>query len=152
MLDRQVADVTERGLLIMTKLNRKVRVFGAGLIAAAIPAGVIGIGAASASAAPSNAPSAISGTFDCGAAGSGTFVTNSGNTHAPTTWNVAHLTFSDGSTAVFQPRVFDLVFTFDGQSYTEIASHNGPGSTVCTISATVSGGGSLSGTVTGKIS
>jgi hypothetical protein len=45
----------------------------------------------------------------------------------PVTWNVAHLTFADGSTAVFQPRAFDLTFTFEGQSMTQVASKNGPG-------------------------
>jgi hypothetical protein len=137
----------------MTKFNRQIRVLGASIIGAgAISAGVMGLGAASASAAPNNAKDAISGTFDCGSAGTGTFVVNSGNAQAPTTWNVAHLTFADGSTAVLQPRVFDLTFTFGGQSFTEIASHNGTGSTVCSISATVGGGATLSGTVTGKIS
>jgi hypothetical protein len=80
------------------------------------------------------------------------FVVNSGNAQAPTTWDVAHLTFADGSTAVFQPRVFDLTFTMGGQSFTEMASHNGPGSTVCAISAIEGPGATLTGTVTGKIS
>jgi hypothetical protein len=136
----------------MSKIHGRLRVLGATLTgAAAISAGVIGLGAVSASAAPSNAPTAISGIFDCGAAGAGTFVINSGNAHAATTWNVAHLTFADGSTAVFQPRVFDLTFTFDGQSFTEVASHNGTGSTLCSISADLGEGASLSGTVIGKV-
>jgi hypothetical protein len=136
----------------MTQRMRRARVFAAGVIAAAgISAAVVGLGAGSASASPVNAKDALTGTFDCGSAvGSGTFVVNSGNTHAPVTWNVAHLTFADGSTAVFQPRAFDLTFTFNGQSMTQVASKNGPGSTVCSISASQDGF-SLSGTVTGKV-
>jgi len=82
--------------------------------------------------------------------GAGTFVVNSGNAHAAVTWTAAHLTFADGSTAVFQPRAFNLTFTFEGQSMTQVASKNGPGSTVCSISASQDGF-SLSGTVTGKV-
>ena len=75
---------------------------------------------------------------------------NSGNAHAAVTWNAAHLTFADGSTAVIQPRAFDLTFTFQGQSMTQVASKNWPASTVCSISASQDGF-SLSGTVTGKV-
>jgi hypothetical protein len=135
----------------MTKSIRRVRVLAAGVIAATgLSAAVIGFGATSASASPENAKTALSGTFDCGSVGSGTFVVNSGNAQAAVTWNAAHLTFADGSTAVFQPRAFDLTFTFEGQSMTQVASKNGPGSTVCSISASQDGF-SLSGTVTGKV-
>jgi hypothetical protein len=137
---------------LMTRFVRQTRAVAASLAAAAISAGVMGFGVTSAFAAPSNAPDAVSGPFDCGAAGAGTFVVNSGKANAPTTWNVAHLTFASGRTAVFQPRAFDLTFTSGGQSFTQIASHNGTGSTVCNISADLGGGGTLSGTVTGKIS
>jgi len=123
----------------------------AGVIATTgLSAAVIGFGATSASASPVNAKNALSGTFDCGSVGSGTFVVNSGNAQAAVTWNAAHLTFADGSTAVFQPRAFDLTFTFEGQSMTQVASKNGPGSTVCSIAASQDGF-SLSGTVTGKV-
>jgi hypothetical protein len=135
----------------MTKLIRRGRVLAAGVIAAtAISAAVAGFGGATASASPVNAKPALTGTFDCGSAGSGTFVVNNGNARAAVTWNAAQLTFADGSTAVFQPRAFDLTFTFDGQSMTQVASKNGPGSTVCSISASQDGF-SLSGTVTGKV-
>jgi hypothetical protein len=135
----------------MTQRMRRARMFAAGVIAATgISAAVVGFGAASASASPVNAKDALTGTFNCGSVGTGTFVVNSGNTHAPVTWNAAHLTFADGSTAVFQPRAFDLTFTFEGQSMTQVASKNGPGSTVCRISASQDGF-SLSGTVTGKV-
>lgn len=135
----------------MSKPYRRVQRF-AGCIAgtAALAAGVVALGASGASASPVNAKTALIGTFDCGSVGAGTFVVNSGNAHAATTWNVAHLTFTDGSTAVFQPRAFDLTFTFNGQSMTQVASKNGPGSTVCGISASQDGF-SLSGTVTGKV-
>src|SRR5215510_13206167 len=135
----------------MTKPIRRARVLAAGVIAATgLSAAVIGFGATSASASPGNAPSALTGAFDCGSVGSGTFVVNSGNAHAAVTWNAAHLTFADGSTAVFQPRAFDLTFTFGGQSMTQVASKNGPGSTMCSIAASQDGF-SLSGTVTGKV-
>ena len=134
----------------MTKPIR-ARVFAAGVIAATgLSAAVIGFGAPSASASPVNAKNALTGAFDCGSVGAGTFVVNSGNAHAAVTWTAAHLTFADGSTAVFQPRAFNLTFTFDGQSMTQVASKNGPGSTVCSISASQDGF-SLSGTVTGKV-
>jgi len=135
----------------MTKLIRRSRVFAAGLIAAAgISAAAVGFGGASASASPVNAKNAVTGMFDCGSAGSGMFVVNSGNAQAAVTWNAAHLTFADGSRAVLQPRAFNLVFTFQGQSMHQVASKNGPGSTVCSISASQDGF-SLSGTVTGKV-
>jgi hypothetical protein len=135
----------------MTKSIRRSRVFAAGVIAAAgISAAVVGLGGASASASPVHAKNVLTGTFDCGSVGSGTFAVNSGNAQAAVTWNAAHLTFADGSTAVFQPRAFDLTFTFEGQSMTQVASKNGPGSTVCSISASQDGF-SLSGTVTGKV-
>jgi hypothetical protein len=135
----------------MIRTIRLFRVFAASVIAAAgISAAVAGFGGASASASPVHAKTALTGAFDCGSVGSGTFVVNSGNAHAAVTWNAALLTFADGSTAVFQPRAFDLTFTFEGQSMTQVASKNGPGSTVCTISASQDGF-SLSGTVTGKV-
>jgi hypothetical protein len=135
----------------MTKPIRRARVLAAGVIAATgLSAAVIGFGATSASASPENAKNALTGTFDCGSVGSGTFVVNSGNAQAAVTWNAAHLTFADGSSAVFQPRAFDLTFTFEGQSMTQVASKNGPGSTVCSIAASQDGF-SLSGTVTGKV-
>jgi len=136
---------------LMSKSNRRVQRFAAGIAGtAALAAGIVGLGASGASASPVNAKNALMGTFDCGSVGAGTFVVNSGNPQAATTWNVAHLTFADGSTAVFQPQAFDLTFTFNGQSMTELASKNGPGSTECSISASQDGF-SLSGTVTGKV-
>jgi len=135
----------------MTTLIGRSRVLAAGVIAVTgISAAVAGFGGASASAAPVHAKNGLTGTFDCGSVGSGTFVVNSGNAQAAVTWNAAHLTFADGSTAVFQPRAFDLTFTFQGQSMTQVASKNGPGSTVCSIAASQDGF-SLSGTVTGKV-
>jgi hypothetical protein len=135
----------------VSKSNRRVQRIAAGIAGTAVlAAGIVGLGASSASGSPVNARNALMGTFDCGSVGAGTFVVDSGNAQAATTWNAAHLTFADGSTAVFQPRAFDLTFTFNGQSMTEVASKNGPGSTVCSISAGQDGF-SLSGTVTGKV-
>jgi hypothetical protein len=126
------------------------RVVAAGVVCAGLSGGSIGLFTSAASASPTKAPSALSGKFDCGSVGSGMFVINSGNSQATTTWNVAHLTFANGSTAVFQPRALNLTITFNGQTVTQNASKNGPGSTVCSISAG-GPGFSLSGTVTGKI-
>jgi hypothetical protein len=135
----------------MSTRTGRFRVFAAEVIAlTGTSAAVAGPGGASASASPAHAKNALIGTFDCGSAEAGTFVVNNGNAHAAVTWNVAHLTFADGSRAVFQPRAFDLTFTFGGQSMTQVASKNGPGSTVCSISASQDGF-SLSGTVTGKV-
>jgi hypothetical protein len=125
------------------RLVRRSGVFAAGLLGVAgLSAGVIGLGAASASAAPVNAKNANTGTFDCGALGSGTYVINTGNTHAPVVaWSAAQLSFSDGRTAVFQPRAYD---------FTEglVASKNGRGSTVCSVS---DANGNPLGTVTGQV-
>ena len=76
----------------------------------------------------------MSGTFDCGSAGTGAFVINSGNSHAAQTWNVAHLTFDSGTTGIFVPNMINLSGSFDGQPITQQASKNGPvGSALCTI-------------------
>jgi len=70
----------------------------AGVIATTgLSAAVIGFGATSASASPVNAKNALSGTFDCGSVGSGTFVVNSGNAQAAVTWNAAHVNFADAA-------------------------------------------------------
>jgi hypothetical protein len=133
-------------------MNKVTRLVAGAVGAAGLAMGVVGLGVTTASAAPANAKNAIAGTFDCGSLGTGTFVVNSGNAQAATTWNVAHLTFADGSTATFQPRALDLTFTFMGQTQTQTVSKNGPGSTECSISASEDGGlFSLSGTVIGKV-
>ena len=115
----------------------------------------VGLGAAMgtsiAGAAPSNAPTALSGTFDCGNGVSGSFVVNSGNAAAPTTWNVAHLTFSSGGTGIFVPTTLDLTFSSGGQSFT---SHATKGSAPSSITCRISAGGdgfTLSGVVTGNV-
>jgi hypothetical protein len=111
----------------------------------------LGIAASPASAAPWNAPTALAGTFDCGGGVTGTFVVNSGNAAAPTTWNAAHLTFDSGGTGVFSPTTFDLTFTSPSGSFTEQATKgSAPGPDTCSISASQPGF-SLTGTVVGKI-
>jgi hypothetical protein len=125
------------------------------LVRSGVLAGVVGLGAALgtsvAAAAPSHAPSALSGTFDCPNGETGTFVVNSGNAHAATTWNVAHLTFSSGGTGIFVPTMLDLTFTFDGQTSTSQATKgSAPSAITCTISA-AQDGFTLSGVVTGTI-
>jgi hypothetical protein len=125
------------------------------LVRSGVLAGVIGLGAALgtsvAAAAPSHVPSALSGTFDCPNGETGTFVVNSGNAQAATTWNVAHLTFSSGGTGIFVPTTLDLTFTFDGQTSTSQATKgSAPSAITCTISA-AQDGFTLSGVVSGTI-
>jgi hypothetical protein len=128
-----------------------IRRFGRVLIGSvALTVGVLGLGLSSAGASPSNAPTALSGTFNC-AGQTGTFVVNSGNAMAPVTWNVAHLTFSSGGSGIFVPTALDLTFTFMGQSQTVHATKGAArGSVTCSIAA-AQPGFSLSGSVTGNI-
>lgn len=114
-----------------------------------------GFGASIAAAAPTNAPTAIMGTFDCAGGETGTFVVNSGNAQAATTWNVAHLTFNGGGTGIFVPTVLELTFTGPGiplQPPTATTKGNGnpPANATCTIMAQ-EGPFTLSGTVIGRI-
>jgi hypothetical protein len=118
-------------------------------VSAAVGVGVLGLGVASAVAAPSNAPTAISGMFfGCTNGDSGTFVTNSGNNHALQTWNSAKLTFASGGHGVFIPTTLDL--SFNGQSAGPVSKGNTTGTVTCQILALV-GPNTLSGTVTGNI-
>lgn len=111
--------------------------------------GVAGAGAAVANAAPTNAPSSLTGSFfGCSNGDSGTFVVNSGNNHATQTWNVAHLTFSTGGTGIFVPT--NLALTFNGMSAPPSTKGSAPGSVTCSISAG-GNGFTLTGSVTGNI-
>jgi hypothetical protein len=117
----------------------------------AMTVGLLGFGAV-ASAAPSNAPTSLSGTFICPGGVTGTFVTNSGNTHAAQTWNVAHLTFENGGKGIFVPTTLSLTFTSPEGTFTSTSTKgNAPSSVTCTISASPGPGYSLSGQVTGNI-
>jgi hypothetical protein len=125
------------------------------LVRSGVLACVVGLGAALgtsvAAAAPSHAPSALSGTFACPNGETGTFVINSGNAAAATTWNVAHLTFSSGGAGIFVPAMLDLTFTSDGQTFTSQATKgSAPSAITCTISA-AQDGFTLSGVVSGTI-
>jgi hypothetical protein len=128
-----------------------IRRFGRVLVGSlALTAAAVGVGVSGASASPSNAPTALSGTFNCSGS-TGTFVVNSGNAMAPVTWNVAHLTFSSGDTGIFVPTALHLTFTFMGQSQPLDASKGSAhGSATCSIAAT-QGDFSLTGSVTGNI-
>ncbi len=89
--------------------------------------------------------------FHCGNGQTGTFLVSSANAQNPTTWNVAHLTFSSGGSGIFEPTALDLTFTFDGQSQTaHVTKGSAPGSVTCSISA-AQDGLTLSGSVTGNI-
>jgi hypothetical protein len=118
-------------------------------VAAVLGVGVLGPGVATASAAPANAPSSTTGSFfGCSNGDSGTFVINSGNSHAAQTWNVAHLSFSSGGTGIFIPTSLDL--SFNGSPPTLVTKGAKTGSVTCSILISEDGF-TLSGTVTGNI-
>ena len=120
-----------------------------------------------ASAAPTGAKNAFTGTADCGAAGQFTFVVNNANGQGQGTQNngnqalfaPAHIIETH---QVFHPTQFDLTFTFTpvsgpSQSFTNTASRsNQTGDTLCVISGSQTDPAgntfSLSGTVDGWIS
>jgi len=130
-----------------TSRTLAVALGGALLVAATIFA----IAPLGAGAAPANAPGALAGTFSCDNGLSGTFVAT-GNNGRGTSWNVAHLTFADGGTGVFHPTAFDLMGSFDGQTFPEVTQkHNtSKGDVTCSISGR-NDGFSLSGSVQGFI-
>jgi hypothetical protein len=86
--------------------------------------------------------------FGCSNGDNGTFVVNSGNSHAPVTWNAANLTFSSGGTGVFIPTAEALLV--NGSPEQPVSKGSTVGSVTCSISA--SGDGfTLTGMVTGNI-
>ena len=100
----------------------------AGLLASAAV-----LSAVPAQAAPSNAPNLSTGTADCGAAGTYTFVAN-GNNGQGTSWNVAFITAANGSRAVFHPDSFALTFSSpDGTFMQNVTKNKGPGPVSCHI-------------------
>jgi hypothetical protein len=120
------------------------------LVSAAVPV-LAALPATTAVAAPTNAPNMLSGTADCGADGTFTFVVNTGQSEA-NTWSPAFVTRSDGATALFIPSSLDLTFTFPGGSDTStVAKHKAPGPVSCEISASPAPGFSLTGTATGRL-
>jgi hypothetical protein len=130
-----------------------VRRFGRILVGSVVlSAATMGVGATVAGASPSNAPTALSGSFfGCSNGASGTFVINSGKAAAPTTWTAAHLTFASGERGIFISTALDLTFTFDGQSFSDhFTKGSAPGSVTCSIFAEM-GDATLSGTVTGTV-
>ncbi len=127
------------------------RVIGSAVAGVAV-LGVVGMVATGAGAAPSNAKTAISGTFsDCSNGASGTFVVNNGKSQA-TTWTAAHLTFASGGRGVFSTTARDLTFSSGGQvvGTEQVSKHAKRNAVTCHIEATV-GDITLSGTVTGKM-
>lgn len=121
------------------------------LTASALAATLLPVAAAS--AAPTDAPTRLAGTADCGQDGVFSFVVNSGNAHG-TTWNPAFGTDISGAQAIFHPSSTDLIFTTPFGSNTEIAAKPGaPGPVSCTITASPAGfpEATLTGTVTGTI-
>lgn len=105
--------------------------------------------AAPALASPVNAPTSLTGSFfGCSNGDSGTFVTNSGNSHAPTTWNAVNLTFSSGGPGVFIPTSEAL--SVNGSPEPPVSKGSTSGSVTCSISASEDGF-TLTGTVTGNI-
>jgi hypothetical protein len=119
----------------------------------AVAGAVLLLPAASASAAPTNAPNVLVGTADCGSDGTFSFVVNSGNSSAPT-WGPAFLTGSDGALGLFRPASFDLTFTSPFGTDTLVASKStAPGPVTCSItgSPVAFPEATLTGTVTGTI-
>jgi hypothetical protein len=129
----------------------KRKILGALAATAALNGALFGASTVNAGAAPSNAPSSLSGPFSCDNGDTGTFVVNSGNANG-TTWNVAHLTLDSGA-GVFHPSAFNLTFSLQGVPQgTQIAQkqNQSKGLVTCDISAN-QGPFSLSGTVMGNI-
>jgi hypothetical protein len=111
-------------------------VLGRTIVTAAIIAGAGVAGVAAASASPSNAPTSFTGQFTCPGGVTGTFVVNSGKANAPTTWNVAHLTFGSGGRGIFVPTALHLTITSPEGAFQEDATKgNAPGSVTCSIVA-----------------
>ena len=115
----------------------------------------LGLGVAPASAAPSNAPHAFSGIFECetfvGPGVDGFFVVNTGASQA-TTWNSAHLTFVDGATGtgLFHPNGFSLSFN-GGPSQIALKNNFSLGPWLCSIEGSDQAGNTISGEVSGSI-
>src|SRR5947209_14492830 len=107
---------------------RAARIASTAAALTALAASATLLSAVPAGAAPSNSPNLTTGTANCGSAGTYTFVA-SGNNGKGTSWNVAFVTASDGSHAVFHPDSFDLTFTTpDGQAFPQnVTKHKGPG-------------------------
>ena len=119
---------------------------------AAVAAAVL-LPAVSAAGAPTNAPSRLEGTADCGSDGTFSFVVNSGNAQG-TTWNPAFVTRTDGASGIFHPASVDLTFTSPFGTFTQVASKpTAPGPVTCSITGTPANfpEASLTGTVTGTI-
>jgi hypothetical protein len=117
------------------------------LVTGAIMAGAGTAGVAAASASPSNAPSAVKGSFfDCSNGDSGTFVVNSGQ--ASSSWNVAQLAFSSGGAGIFVPTAMNL--SVNGTPEGTVTKGSTTGSVTCSIQATQPGF-TLTGVVTGNI-
>jgi hypothetical protein len=134
----------------MAMHKRRSGRIGQALVAtAALSGGLWGGLGSSAGAAPTNAPSSLTGQFfNCSNGDSGTFTVNSGNSHAAQTWNVAHLVFASGGTGIFVPTA--LALSFNGSPPTLVTKGSTTGSVTCSISATEDGF-MLNGTVTGNV-
>jgi len=100
-------------------------------------------------AAPSNAPAVVTGTADCGSAGTFSFVLNTGRSEQ-TTLTPAFVTAADGSTSVFVPTSVDITAVFDGQTFTDSRSKQVQGDVQCAVSGSGEGF-TFTGTVVGFI-
>jgi hypothetical protein len=109
----------------------------------------LGVFGTPAFAAPSNAPTVVTGTADCGSAGGFSFVVNSGKTEQ-TLLTPAFVTAADGSTAVFVPTSLTLTAVFDGQTFTDSRSKQVQGDVQCAVSGSGEGF-TFTGTVVGFI-
>jgi hypothetical protein len=115
----------------------------------ALTGATLGVLGTPAFAAPSNAPTAGTGTGDCGPDGTFSFVVNTGQSEQ-TTLTPAFLTAPDGSTALFVPTSLDLTAVVGGQTFTDSRSKHIQGDVQCSVSGSFPGG-TFTGTVVGFI-
>jgi hypothetical protein len=128
-------------------MNRTLRLV---MLTVGIPALLLGL-AAPATADPSRAPNLLTGTADCGSAGTFDFVVTESNSESMP-WNPAFLTRSDGATGLLIPASFDFTITTPGGTFSFTAQKGATSGPVsCDIFAEPEPGVVLAGTVTGKI-
>ena len=111
-------------------------------LAAALMAGAVAVGGGAAGADPTNAKSALQVPLRCPGRNV-TVVVNGNGEFTP-----GHVV---GSTAMFIPTAFNLTFSGPGVTEHDTAAKKNPPTNVvtCTINASLGGGFSINGTVTG---
>lgn len=128
----------------------RIRILRGVAAATVLAAGLITTEGGVAFGDPGNSPSASPPfTIDCGSLGSGTFITNSGKSHA-LTWNPFFVTSQDGLSTI-DPTAYDYTISVDGTPVfsPDVAKGSAPGSVTCVLSGG-SGGVTVVGTITGN--